>query len=161
MRALKLCMVAVLLAAVAADAQIRLRPGQYEYTMEMNLGGRDGKEFVDAVLKEAGAARDASKSTLRQCITPEDVKSMQDPNSIIKLFAREIEDDGTCRISDVKTSGNKLSYAVTCVEDGTRMTMTTEMTFSADTMTGITKGTMDGKPLSSAIVAKRVGDCPK
>jgi len=160
MRALTLCIVAVLLASAAADAQISVRPGQYEYTMELNLGGRDGKEFVDAVLKEAGSARDASKSTFLQCITPEDVKSMQDPNSIIKLFAREIDDDG-CTISDVKTSENKLSYALACVEDNTRMTMTTEMTFSADTMIGISKGSMDGKPLSTAIVAKRVGDCSK
>jgi hypothetical protein len=160
MRALKVCFVVVLLAPVAADAQIRVRPGQYEYTMEMDLGS-GSREALDAVLNAAGAKRDAGKQKMLQCITAEDVKDMQDPNSIVKLFAREIEEDGTCKISDVKTAGNKLTYTVTCVDDGSRMTMATEMTFSGDTMTGVTKGNMDGRPMSSTLTAKRVGECPK
>jgi hypothetical protein len=159
MRALKVCFVVVLLAPVAADAQIRVRPGQYEYTMQMDLGQSGGKEALDAVLNAAGGKRDAGTQKLLQCITPADVKDMQDPDSIVKLFASEIEGDGNCKVSDVKTAGNKLSYTVTCVEDRSRMTMNTEMTFNGDTMTGVTKGTADGRPINSTLTAKRIGEC--
>jgi hypothetical protein len=161
MRALRVCVVVVLLAPVAADAQIRVRPGQYEYSMEMDLGKPGGQEALDAVLNAAGAKSDAGARKMLQCVTADDVKDMQNPNSIVKLFAREIEEDGTCKVSDIKTAGNKLTYNVACVEDGSRMTMTTEMTFSGDTMTGVTKGNMDGRPMSSTFTAKRIGECPK
>ncbi len=160
MRALKILFTVVLLAPAAAEAQIRVRPGQYEYTIDMNLGGPGGKEAVDAVLGAAGAG--SQKQKMLQCVTAEDVKDMNDADSIVKVFARELEEDGNCKISDAKTVGNKLTYTATCIEDGSRMTMTTEMTFSGDSMTTSTKGKdYKGRPITSKIIAKRVGECPK
>lgn len=160
MRALKIVFAVVLLAPVAAEAQIRVRPGQYEYTIEMDLGGPGGKEAVDAVLGAAGAG--SSKQKMLQCVTAEDVKDMKDADSIVKVFAREIEEDGDCKVSDAKTTGNTLTYTATCIEDGSRMTMTTAMTFSGDSITGSTTGKdYEGRPIVSKLTAKRVGECLK
>jgi hypothetical protein len=160
MRASKLLFFVVLLVPAAAEAQIRVRPGQYEYTFEMDLGGPGSKEAVDAVLRAAAGA--GSQKKLLQCVTAEDVKDMKDADSIVKVFAREMEEDGNCKISDAKTIGNKLTYTATCIEDGLRMTMTTEMTFGADSITGSTKGKdYEGRPISSKLSAKRLGECKK
>jgi Protein of unknown function (DUF3617) len=159
MRALKISLVVVLLAPPATtQAQIRVRPGQYEYTLEMDLGGPGGKEAVDAVRRAAGAGSESQK--ILQCVTADDVKDMTDADSIVKFFAREMAEDG-CKISDAKTIGNKLTYTATCIEDGSRMTMTTEMTFSGDSITGSMKGKdYEGRPMASKISARRVGECP-
>jgi hypothetical protein len=158
MRASKILFIVVLLAPAAAEAQIRVRPGQYEYTLEMDLGGPGGKEAMDAVLGAAGAGSQNQK--MLQCVTAEDVKDMKDADSIVKVFAREIEEDGDCKISDAKTIGNKLIYTATCIDGGARMTMTTEMTFSGDSIASSTKGKdYEGRPISSKISAKRVGEC--
>jgi hypothetical protein len=158
MRALILFII-VLLAVAAAEAQITVRPGQYEYTFEMDLGGPGGKEAMDAVLGAAGAASQKQKTL--QCVTAADVKEMKDADSIVKVFAREMKEDG-CKISDTKTTGNKLTYTATCIEDGSRMTMTTEMTFGAGSFTASTTGKdYEGRPIAGKLSAKRVGECTK
>jgi hypothetical protein len=160
MRVLKILFGVVVLASAAVHAQIKVRPGQYEYTFDMDLGP-GGKEAIDAVLGAAGAkpAPGGETRKLLQCVTPEDVKEMQDADSIIKFFAREMED---CEISGVKVIGNKLTYTATCGEGDSRMTMTTEMMFSGDSIAASTKGKDDkGRPISSHLTAKRVGECPK
>ena len=59
-------------------------------------------------------------------------------------------------------TSNTLAYTATCVEDGSRMTMTTELRFSGDVITGSTKGkSYDGRPIDSKMTARRVGECPK
>jgi hypothetical protein len=160
MRAPKILFVIMLLVTAAAEAQIAVRPGQYEYTIEMDLSGPGGKEAFDAVLGAAGAG--AQNRKMLQCVAAEDVKDMKDANSIAKVFAREMEEDGDCKISDARTVGNKLTYTATCIEDGSSMTMNTEMTFGTDSMTITAKGKdYEGRPIASKIFAKRVGECPQ
>jgi hypothetical protein len=160
MRGVRIVFVAVLLAPAAGEAQITVRPGQYEYTFEMDLGGPGGKEAMDAVLGAAGGGAQGKK--MLQCVAAEDVKDMKDANSIVKVFAREMEEDGDCKISDAKTIGNKLTYTATCIEDGSRMTMNTEVTFGAGSFTAITNGKdYEGRPIGGKITAKRLGECPK
>jgi hypothetical protein len=155
MRASKILLIVMFLSPAAGEAQIRVRPGQYEYTIDMNLGVPGGQEAMDAVLGAAGAG--SGKQKRLQCIAADDVKDMQDADSIIKVFAREMQDDG-CKISNAKTTGNKLTYTATCDEG---MTITTEMTFTGDSLSGISKGSYEGRPFSSKISAKRIGECPK
>jgi hypothetical protein len=143
----------VLLLPVAAAAQITINPGQYEYTMDLDLG--EANAGGKAVLDAAGF-----KNNKRvECLTPEDVKE----KDVWKLLERAMtEDGGNCRMSNQKTAGNKMTFTMTCDEDDEQMVMNTEMTFLGDSFVSLTKTKLpDGQISNGRIVAKRLGDCPK
>lgn len=150
MRASKILLVAILVVPAAAEAQNTIRPGQYEITAEMDLG--IPKEGTNAVMDAAGL----KNQKRRECLTADDVKG-----DIATMFAREFEEEN-CKMSNVKTIGNKTTFTTTCVDDDVSMTMTTEVTFGIDSFTTLTKGkTPEGQPTMAKTSAKRVGDCPK
>ena len=139
----------------AASAQIQLRPGQYEVTLEMNLAGVPG-DAPKAVTDAAGFNKDKRL----ECITADELKEGKGTD-IARLFAREAE-ESNCKMSDVKTAGNKLTFTTTCVEDDVRMTMQTEMTFGPDSMAGVTTSKdQQGRTSTVKTTAKRVGECKK
>lgn len=143
----------VLLLPSAGHAQIAIRPGEYEVEMQMDFGQPGSAEAGKAVLDAAGF----QKNKRRECITPDDVRT----NDVLKLMAAEME-DMNCKVSDQKTVGNRLTFNMTCVEDGMRMTFATEMTFGADSFTSVTKGKdPEGRPLVGKVHAKRIGECKK
>jgi hypothetical protein len=153
MRASNVLVTIVLLVPSASDAQIAIRPGEYEVEMQMDFGQAAGTEASKAVLDAAGF----QKNKRRECITPEDVKS----NDVLKLMAAEME-DMNCKASGQKTTGNKLTFNMTCVEDGMRMSWVTEMTFGTDSFTSVTKGKdPEGRPIVGKVNAKRIGECQK
>ena len=133
----------------AAGAQVNFRPGQYEITFEMDLGiPREGQK---AVLDAAGL----DKGKRLECMKDE-VKNADD---LAKLFAREA-DDTSCKIGDVKTAGNKMTFTMTCDDDGVKMTSTTEMTFGPDSFTSVSKAKDNGGRTSTIKSSgKRIGDC--
>lgn len=141
----------VLLAGAAVDAQMAIRPGQYEYVVEMNMGA--AAEAGKAVVDGAGF----EKNKRRDCLTPDDVKG-----DIATVFARAMEMGDDCRMSNVKTTGNRLTFTTTCVEDGLRMTMNTDMTFAADSFSGVTTSRdQDGRTTTMKMSARRIADCAK
>jgi hypothetical protein len=143
----------VLLPPSAGDAQMAIRPGEYEVEMQMDFGQPGSAEAGKAVLDAAGF----EKNKRRECITPEDVQT----HDVLKLMAAEME-DMDCKMSDQKTVGNKLTFNMTCVEEGTRMTLATEMTFGPDSFTSVTKGKdPEGRPIVGKVHAKRIGECKK
>lgn len=150
MRALPTVLIVVLLATAGAVAQIAIRPGQYEVTLSLDLAVP--KDASKAVLDAAGF-----KGQKRlECITAEDLKG-----GVLKLLNDEAQ-DADCNTSDVKTTGNRMTFTTTCQDDDVRMTMSTEMTFSGDSFTGVTKGkTPDGQMTTAQFSATRVGDCAK
>jgi hypothetical protein len=135
MRVPGLLFVALLLAPAAPDAQITVRPGQYEYTIDMN-----------------------SRQRLRtECITP--AQANEAKQDVVKLFARQMN-AGSCKTSDLKASGNKVTFTTTCDEGGMPMVMSNEMTFGVDSFTNVGKmKDPTGRILTSTVTAKRVGDC--
>jgi hypothetical protein len=139
----------VLLVPAASEAQFAIRPGEYEYEMEMDFGKPGGAEAGKAVIDAANKRR--------ECITPEDVKE----KDFMKLMAAEME-DANCKMSDTKTVGNKLTFTTTCVEDGMRIVSTSEMTFGTDVFTGVTKAKDDkGREMTMKVSAKRIGECKR
>jgi hypothetical protein len=149
MRTLNILIVVVLLATSVLDAQIAIRPGQYEYTLEMNMG--EAKEAGKAVMDAAGF----QKNKRRECLTPDDVKG-----DIATVFMRGMEMGDECKMSNVKTIGSKMTFTTTCVEDELRMTMNTEMTFAGDSFAGVTTSKdQQGHVTTMKMSAKRVGDC--
>jgi hypothetical protein len=153
MRASNIFLAIVLLVPTATDAQLTIRPGEYEYEMAMDFGKPGGAEAGKAVLDAAGF----QNNKRRECITPEDVKE----KDFMKLMAAEME-DANCKLSDNKTVGNKLTFTMTCEEDGMRITSTSEMTFGTDSFSGVSKATdQDGRAFTMKVSAKRIGECKK
>jgi Protein of unknown function (DUF3617) len=149
MRASKFVLGAVLAASTVIEGQVAIRPGEYEYTLEMSMG--DAKEAGMAVMDAAGF----QKNKRRDCITPAEAKG-----DVAEMFAREMSMGDACKMSNVKTAGNQMTFTTVCEEDGLRMTMTTEMTFAGDAFSGVTT-TKDpeGRVTKMKMSAQRIGDC--
>ena len=151
MCALNAFMIVTTLTLALVDAQIAIRPGEYEYTIEMTMG--DAKDAAKAVTDAAGF----QKNKRRDCITPEETKG-----DIAQVFARGMDMGEECKMSNVKTVANKLTFTTTCVEDEMRMTMNTEMTFAGDSFSGVTTSKdPEGRVTTMKMNAKRIGDCTK
>ncbi len=140
MNALKMATgVAMLVLASTATvwAQINLRPGNYEVTGEMSLGGIPMKPQKDF-----------------DCVTAEHVKDLS-------AFMQRDESTKGCKVSDVKTTGTRMIFNTTCEEDGTRYTSTSEMTFGGDSYAGTMKMDSGGRVTLIKMSGKRVGECTK
>ena len=150
MRIFKILVGGILLASVITHAQIVIRPGLYEFTVDMS--GGVPPEATKSVLDEAGL----NKQKKRDCLTPDMVKG-----DVSQVFAREME-EANCKMSNVKTTGNKLTFTTTCEEDGMRLVGTNEMTFGPDSIAGVTRmKDADGRVTTMKMNAKRVGECSK
>ena len=102
----------------------------------------------------AGAMKMAPQKTT-DCITADDLKDFT------KAFGDE-DFVKTCKVSDYKVSGNKLTFNTDCKEDDLRMTGTTEMTFTTDSFTGVMTTKDDkGRVTTFKTSAKRIGECGK
>ena len=130
--------VAIVLATfVQAAAQVSLRPGLYERTLETEAGGATGKH----------------KDTL--CMSPAEAKD------VVKTLAAAGAETN-CKVSDVKTaSAGKLTFRMTCKDQGGNSTYTNEVTYGPDWYTNVSKGKTKEGNVSSKVNAKRIGECPK
>jgi hypothetical protein len=134
MRASTIVFIAALLVPLASAAQpLPIRPGQYEYT----IAGFENQKTLE-------------------CLTAADLKG-----DLAEVFAREA-DDLKCTASDIKTTGNRMTFITTCQDDDLRIAMDTEMTFGSDSFTVVTKGKdLAGRMSTTKLSAKRVGECSK
>jgi hypothetical protein len=147
---------ALAICTLAAIAQtVNLRPGQYEYTLDVSTGiPREGQK---AVLDAAGYQQQKKL----ECLTAADVKDM---TTFAQSFAHPELADMNCKIRNPKPDGNKLTFTMACAEDGVHMTMRTEMTFGTDTFTTVTNVTDDKDRViapGGKMTARRVGECSK
>jgi hypothetical protein len=134
--------VASVLSSVAMTAiaqSITLRPGKYETTVDMDMPG----EMKMPSQKQM------------QCITPDDLKdfskAVSDPE-----FAR------TCKVSDYKIVGNKLTFTSECKDGEVRARGTMEFTFAAESYSGVmTTKDNKGRVMTIKTSGKRIGDCVK
>jgi hypothetical protein len=143
--------IGLVLLAPVVTAQVTIRPGEYEYTVDMKMAVP--KEAAKAVLDAAGF-KDQKR---RDCITADQARQAKE--DVVKFFAQEMQME-SCKMSDVKIGGNTLSFTSTCVDDGKKMVMNTEMTFGVDSFSGISTMKGDGGVASTTTTtAKRVGEC--
>jgi len=99
------------LAATAAWAQLALRPGKYNVTMELTLPG----------------APISNTQEDTDCLTPEDAKDL------VKAMMRELTSESSCSASNVKQAGNKLTFDAACTIQGNVVSSATELTITSDT----------------------------
>ena len=134
------------IAAIAAP--IQLQQGEYEVALEIDRTVSRGAHYDAGFQKEKRL----------DCFTADQLKG---PADIAKLFASEAE-DANCKMSDPKTTGNKMTFTTTCQGPGVRTALHTEMTFGPDLIAILTEVRDDkGAASTIRITAKRVGDCQK
>jgi len=134
---------------VLAAETPRLRPGQYERTIQTVIPGRPPAPPRKTV----------------QCITAEDVKDFTKA-----MHPRVPEPD--CGVGDLKESAAEVRYTRICIVDGARVTTKVTMKFpTTETFRAVveTKNT-GGRSLDQSAMlqdstitttARRIGDCPK
>ena len=132
--------IVVLAACVAVAAPLiaqtsPMRDGMWEITTQMDMPGMKMPEMK-----------------LNQCVTKEQLKDLTStlPNST---------KDQTCKISDYKVEGNKVTWKMACAAQG--MSGEGEMLFSGDTYTGKMNMTTGQGAMAMKYSGKRVGDCNK
>jgi hypothetical protein len=130
-------MALMVLMCVAGVAQVSLRPGLYERVIEVDAAGSTGQ----------------TKDTL--CLSPEEAKD------VVKTIATAGKETN-CKVSDVKTAtGGKLTFNVSCKDEGGVTTTTNDVTYGPDWYTNVSKGKSPAGPISQKVSAKRVGECKK
>lgn len=128
------------LAGVAADSP--QKPGKWQITMEMEMTGMPMKMPPQVITK---------------CVTAQDVK---DPDKAVPKSQK-----GTCKVSDYKVEGNKVSWSVKCEGDNPS-TGKGEITYAADSYEGWMKISVMGpnnekQDMTMKYHGKRLGDCDK
>lgn len=132
-------LVAALVTAVAAHAQSPRQDGQWEVKIEMSMPGLP----------------EMPPMTQTQCITPEEARNPQKA-----LPQGGPGDQSNCKISDYKTTGNKVTWSLKC-EGPPPMSGTGDFTYVGDTYTGTFKMDMGGQTMTVKYAGKRLGDCKK
>jgi hypothetical protein len=134
--------VAVAGISAAVFAQAPRRDGKWEVKMEMSMPGMQ-----------------MPPTTTTQCITPADAA---DPQKSVPQAPAGRGGAPSCKMSDYKVTGNKVTYTMTC-DAPQAMTMTAEMIYAADSYTGTMTMNMDrgGQPMAMTMkyTGKRLGDC--
>lgn len=136
-----------MLATAIVIAQSSMRPGQWEMSMQMQMPNMP-----------AGVQMPVTKTVL--CISPDQAK---DPaNAIPRQSGRgRATGKDDCKMTDMKTSGNTLTWSMTCTSPE-KMTATNEMTFTGDdSFTSTMKMVMAQGEMTTKTTAKRIGDCTK
>jgi hypothetical protein len=141
---LRALVVTVVVAGISAAvlAQAPRRDGKWEVKMEMSMPGMQ-----------------MPPTTTTQCITPADAA---DPTKSVPQAPAGRGGTPSCKMSDYKVTGNKVTYTMTC-DPPQASTMTAEITYAADSYTGTMTVNMDrgGQPMAMTMkyTGKRLGDC--
>ena len=125
----------MLLAALPAWG-IDLKPGKYEITAKVEMPGMSGG---------------VPPQTTTQCLDE------QNPVPASSAGAQG------CKITDMKTKGNTVTYTMECNQQGMKIKSTGEITYKGDSFEGTTKTIMGpaagGMTVTTEIKGKRIGKC--
>lgn len=109
-----------------------MNPGKWEITTRTEMAGLPTQSL-----------------THLQCITQNDMVPMSE------------EASQQCKITDVQTSGNTLSFNIACGDQGGGMSGTGTITYDGDTMNGTMTMTVSGADMTvkNTLTGKRIGAC--
>ncbi|MDO8484538.1 MAG: DUF3617 family protein [Candidatus Limnocylindrales bacterium] len=130
--AMTMSLCAVLVTAVSAQGP--MRAGRWEITTQMQMPNMP-------------VQMPAMKTM--QCITKEQLESSS------KGLPTAADGRSSCKVSDYKVDGNKVTWNMECPD----MTGTGEITFKADTYEGLMKLTTKQGDMSMKMSANRLGEC--
>ena len=114
---------------------------------------RDGDWEIKVEMQMPGMPVALPAQTVRQCITPEDAA---DPQRSVPPSGRG---QTSCKVSDHKVDGNKVTWSVSCPSEG--MNGTGEFVYAEDSFAGTMKMNAKGQEMSMKYTGKRLGDCTR
>ena len=132
-----MCAMLTICAGIAAQNAVR-RDGDWEIKVEMQIPG----------MPMALPAQ-----TVRQCITPQD---LEDPQRSVPPSGRG---QNSCKVSDHKVDGNKVTWSVSCPSEG--MNGTGEFVYADNSFAGTMKMNAKGQDMNMKYTGKRLGDCTR
>ena len=112
-----------------------LTPGQYEYTIKMNMAGMPNMPA----------------QTMKRCLTAKDVSGN-------KAFEMPADPNSDCQIKDMAQSGGQFSYKMSCTKPQ-KLDSAVKGTFTATGMTMDMTMSMPDGTMTQTTTAKRIGDC--
>jgi len=134
----KICTLSVLGMLIAALPAwgLNLNPGKYEITTKVEMSGMPGG---------------TPPQTMTQCLNE------QDPVPDSSAGAQG------CKITDMKTSGNTVTYTMECDQQGMQTKSTGEITYKGDSFEGTTETNMGpaagNMTITTVVKGKRIGKC--
>lgn len=145
--------VSVTAAAQGLDFKGRMKPGEYEYTVSMEMGKMPGMPEGMQGMKLPG-------TTFKHCITQKDIDDGD--KKMLGQGGPKQKGAPDCQVRDVKQSGNTAAFKMSCKGEA-QMEMDTVMTFAGNGYKMASKMTMNqgGQPMSmnQQIEVKYLGAC--
>jgi len=119
--------------AVQAGSSVDFKEGMWEITSQVDMQGMN-----------------MPAQTFTQCITKENmVPQNNEPG----------QQGGSCTVSDVKTSGNTVSWTVVCKTQGGEMKGKGKITYHGDRFEGESTAEMMGMVMVTKMTGRRTGPC--
>lgn len=134
----KICAISVLgmLLAVLPAWGLDFKPGKYEITVKMEMPGMPGG---------------MPPQTMAQCLNEQNPVPDSSP------------DAQGCKMSNMRTKGNTVTYTIECNQPGMEAKITGEMIYKGDAFEGTTKTSMGpeagGMTVVTVVKGKRIGKC--
>ena len=119
--------------SVTAGASVDFEEGQWEITSQVKMQGMN-----------------MPAQTFSQCITKDNMVPQNNTSG---------QQGGSCTVSDVKTSGNTVSWSVVCKTQGGEMKGKGKITYQGDRFTGDSIVEMMGMEMVTEMSGRRTGAC--
>jgi hypothetical protein len=109
---------------------------------------REGLWEITSRVEMPGMPIAIPPTIMKHCYSKTDVADQK------KVIARQQD----CKVTDMKTSGNKVSWTMKCTGKQAA-TMTGETVFGGDSYTSIMHMKAEGHDMTTKVKGKRIGDC--
>lgn len=110
---------------------------------------RDGLWEIRSQVEMPGMPMKVPPTVVKHCYSKDEVRDQK------RVIAR----DKNCTVTDLKTSGNRVSWAMKCTGEQAA-TMTGETQFAGDSYTSVMQMKSAGHAMTTNVKARRVGSCP-
>ena len=110
---------------------------------------RDGYWELISTMEMPGMPMKMAPTTIKHCYTKEDVKDQK----------KTITRDKNCTVTDLKQSGNKVTWKMKCTGKNAGE-YSGETVYKGDAYDSTMKMQTQGQTMNMKVKAKRLGDCP-
>jgi hypothetical protein len=110
---------------------------------------REGLWEISSRVEMPGMPMKIPPTVMKHCYSKEDVKDQK------TTIAR----DKNCSVTDLKTSGNKVTWTMKCTGPNAA-TMTGETVFGSDSYASVMHMKAEGHNMTTKVKGKRLGACP-
>jgi len=110
---------------------------------------RDGYWELVTTMEMPGMPMQMAPTATKHCYTKEDVKDQK----------KTISTDKNCTVTDLKQSGNKVTWKMKCTGERAGV-FSGETVYKGDTYDSTMKMESQGYTMNMKVKAKRLGDCP-